>query len=294
MEPSYQRTVVVGVDGSAEALVAARWAVWQATLRGLDLQLVYSYPLPIKDGTVSGSLFDDFADAGQTVLSDARAALEVPATVAVSSLFAQTLPALLMQRLSQSAALVVVGQHAVAWYDRSGRGSVASPLAHHAGCPVVVVPPTWRRRQHERRPVVVALEGGLAAVPALDFAFDEAALLESEVVALHADTGGPPGLSEAAEHNIAELVGRARAGRRATPARVVSARGATPRVVLTAARDAALLVVGAPHTEGLVAWTRSTAHRVMSSVECPMVVVPRHQRRPVVPVLARADMLMAS
>jgi nucleotide-binding universal stress UspA family protein len=291
MEPSYARTIVVGVDGSPESLVAARYAVWQAELRGLDVQLIYSYPLPLMDVPVSGSFVDDFRLAGQTVLADAAAALEVPPSVTLTTLVAETLPALLMERLSRSTPLMVVGQHATAWYDRLGRGSVASPLAHHAGCPVVVVPPTWRLGQHDRSPVVVALDGAATCVAALEFAFGEAELMGAEVVALHADLSGVPAQAEVAERNVAELVARARAGHPGTAARAVSVRGDTQHVLLTAAQDAALLVVGHPHSSGFAVWTRSVARRVMTTVECPMVIVSGSQRRSAPP---RPEVLVAS
>lgn len=291
MEPGYERTIVVGVDGSTESLVAARYAVWQAALRGLDVQLVHSCPLPLMDVPVCGSFIDDFRQAGQTVLADAVAALEVPPGVTLSTLVADTLPALLMQRLSRSTPLMVVGQHATAWYDRLSRGSVASPLAHHAGCPVVVVPPTWRDGQHDGRPVVVALDGAATCVAALDLAFREAELLGAEVVALHADLNEGAGRSEAAERNVTELVARARADRPGTAVRVVSVRGDTPHVLLTAAHDAALLVVGHPHSPGFAAWTRSVARRVMTAVECPMLIAAGPQASSAPP---RPEVLVAS
>lgn len=294
MEPTCERTVVVGVDGSPEALVAARWAVWQAALRGLDVQLVYSYPLPLMDAPVCSSFFDDFAEAGRTVLAEALGALEVPPAVAVSTLVAETLPTLLMQRLSRTAVLVVVGQHATAWYDRLGRGSVVSPLAHHAGCPVVVVPPTWRQGGDDGRPVVVAVDGEATAAAALDLAFDEAAMRGAEVVALHADAGRTPEQTEAAERDVAALLARARAGRPATPARVVAVRGDASKVILAAAQSAALLVVGPPHTEGRTTWTRSVARHVLTTVECPLVVMPRHRSGPGSPVLTRSDVVLVA
>lgn len=278
MTPGAERTVVVGVDGSPEALVAARWGVHQAELRGLDVLLVYSYPLPLMDVPVADSFVDDFRAAGRTVLEDAAAALEVPASVVLTTQVAETLPAVLMQQLSRSAPLVVVGQHATAWYDRLGRGSIASPLAHHSGCPVVVVPPTWSRRRGDGRPVVVALDGHVPSRDALTFAFEEAELLGSEVVALHAVAAGTMGETEAAGLNIAEVLARARAEHPGTPARVATVRGDARQVILSAAQTAALLVVGPPHTEGLASWTLSVARRVMGSVDCPMAVVPRRRR----------------
>jgi nucleotide-binding universal stress UspA family protein len=293
MESSDERTVVVGVDGSPEALVAARYALWQASLRGFDVLLVYSYPLPLVDAPVTESFVDGFREAGRTVLADAVAALQVPPGVQLSTHLAETLPAVLMQRLSQSAPLVVVGQHAVAWYDRLGRGSVASPLAHHSGCPVAVVPPAWREGQQNGRPVVVALDGEVASRSALEFAFDEAELLGSDVVALHAVLDGTAEETESAERNVAELLAGVREDHPDTSARVVTVRGDTQRVILAAAASAAVLVVGPPHTEGLAVWIRSVARRVMNTIECPMIIVPRHRRRLRSSVSARPEVLVA-
>jgi nucleotide-binding universal stress UspA family protein len=273
-----ESTVVVGVDGSPEALVAARYALVQADRRRLDVLLVYGYPMPLMDTSVTGVVLDGLLEAGRGVLADAVAALDVPAGVTVRTQVAETLPAVLMQRLSQSAELMVVGQHATAWYDRLGRGSVASPLAHHSGCPVVVVPPSWRQGRRDRLPVVVALDGETASHAALELAFDEAALLGSGVVALHAVTGDGPE-AESADRNVAALLAGVRADHPGTTARVWTVRGDPQRVIVSAARDAALLVVGPPHAEGTAAWTRSVARRVMSSVDCPLVVVPGRRRR---------------
>jgi nucleotide-binding universal stress UspA family protein len=294
MEPSYERTVVVGVDGSPESLVAARFAVWQATLRALDVLLVYSYPLPLVDTPVSCSFIDDFRRAALTVVDDAVVALEVPASVTLTTEVAETLPGLLMQRMSRSAPLVVVGQHATAWYDRLGRGSVASPLAHHSGCPVVVVPPSWRRRAQDARPVVVAMDGEVSTTDALTYAFEQAALLGAEVVALHAVPEASGGGSEAAGRNIAELLAAAGAAHPGTPARVVTVRGEPRHVILTAAQSAAVLVVGPPHTEGIALWTSSVARKVMNLVECPIVVVPRRPRLRSTTTQPPSELLVAS
>lgn len=186
---------------------------------------------------------------------------------------------MLMRRLSQSAPLVVVGQHATAWYDRLGRGSVASPLAHHSGCPVVVVPPTWRQGERDGRPVVVALDGEVDSLAALELAFDEAGRLSADLVALHVVPGGTATQTDPAERTVADLLASVRTDHPGTVSQFVTVRGDTQRAILFAAQSAALLVVGLPHTEGLAVWTRSLARRVMTSVECPMVVVPRRRRR---------------
>ena len=291
MQQSYERTVVVGVDGSPGALVAARYALGAAARRGLDVLLVYGYPLPLIDAPVMGDFFESLQEAGRSVLDDAVVALEIPPTVRVSTQVAEGMPAVTMQRLSQSARLMVVGQHSTAWYDRLGQGTVASPLAHRSGCPVVVVPPAWRERRQERRPVVVALDGEVTGRAALEFAFDEAELLGSTVVALHAVAGGTPSETEATERNVDALLAGVRADHPSTTARVTTVRGDPKQLILSAAQSAAVLVCGPPHSEGFAVWTRSMARRVLTSVECPMVIVPSRLR---VSTPTRPDVLVAS
>jgi nucleotide-binding universal stress UspA family protein len=46
-EQSHHRLIIVGVDGSAEAEAAARWAVREAELREDDVLLVHAYEVPL-------------------------------------------------------------------------------------------------------------------------------------------------------------------------------------------------------------------------------------------------------
>jgi nucleotide-binding universal stress UspA family protein len=46
-EQSHRRLIIVGVDGSAEAEAAAKWAVREAELREDDVLLVHAYEVPL-------------------------------------------------------------------------------------------------------------------------------------------------------------------------------------------------------------------------------------------------------
>jgi nucleotide-binding universal stress UspA family protein len=46
-EQASRRVIIVGVDDSAEAEAAARWAVREAELRKADVLLVHAYDVPI-------------------------------------------------------------------------------------------------------------------------------------------------------------------------------------------------------------------------------------------------------
>jgi universal stress protein family protein len=79
------------------------------------------------------------------------------------------------------------------------------------GALVAGVTSTWREGRHERRRIVVTLDGEVAARAAPEYALDEAGLLGVEVVALHAVPGGTKAETESAERNVAELLAGVRA-----------------------------------------------------------------------------------
>src|SRR5688572_5255166 len=73
---SRSKPVVVGVDGSATALLAVRWAAERARRDGVPLRLVHAYHLPI--GYPSGvteeeSVLDVLRREGRRWLAEARA-----------------------------------------------------------------------------------------------------------------------------------------------------------------------------------------------------------------------------
>ena len=102
----------------------------------------------------------------------------------VGTLIELASPVMMLRRVSETAALVVIGGHHFNLIDRLLTGPVASPVAAQADCPVVVVPGGWSRTAVGIRPIVVALDGQTAATAALDFAFAEAELRRCGVTAL--------------------------------------------------------------------------------------------------------------
>lgn len=151
--------IVVGIDGSAEADRALRWAVAEAASRGGYLHLVaaswhvvWVRYLMLPFGWLPGSarsILDAAASEVRSLVPDLRFTQEVvnePAAMALID-------------ASEGAALLVLGgqrQH-----SRSGSfhaGSVAVYCTRYAHCPVVVVPglehdrPTTRHRRWTRRP----------------------------------------------------------------------------------------------------------------------------------------------
>jgi nucleotide-binding universal stress UspA family protein len=87
---------------------------------------------------------------------------------------------------SRHAALLVLGDRGTGGFHGMIAGSVAVRAATHAVCPVVVV----RGHQRPDGPVVVGVDGSGNSSAALEFAADEADRRGTDLVALHAWTGG--------------------------------------------------------------------------------------------------------
>ena len=188
------RAVVVGVDGSADALRAVRWAVPEARRRRAVLRLVHAFAWT-DDRMVGmpGLGREDYGDrlraAAQRGLSAAAAvASELDRTVPVESELVLGTAAGVLVEQSQSAELAVVGDRGRGRITSMLAGSVAVGVAAHAACPVVVVrgsatavggPPT------QPPPVVVGVDGTPLSEAALAFAFDAASTRSAPLLAVH-------------------------------------------------------------------------------------------------------------
>lgn len=271
-----RRRVVVGVDSSSQALVAARYAVKQASVRGLDLLLVHAYPLPPLEAGLAGDVFTCCREAAEAVVADIVVKLDIPESVRVTTLVGQTAPVLLLEQAAQSARLVVVGQDHVGFFERLLVGSVAAPFCKQAPCPVVVVPRAWQPGPENHAPVVVALAHGLAGSEALDLGFEEAALSKTNVVALRAVRHAEPDVEVGMEEQgFAELMARYVGVYPDVSVQVRSVVGDPDRVIIESSKSASLLVVSSPRATGRGSWMRSVARRVLNQTQCPIAVIPR-------------------
>lgn len=279
MDPTRTATgagpVVVGVDGSLEAAEAAQYAALAADARGVDLLLVHGFSPPAGPGSTGQHGRAAALGAAQRVADDTLTQVRVPPGLHVHSHVEAGTPGALLLRLSEGAALVVLGQHVFDVSDQLVAGSVAGPLASTAPCPVVVVPRGWSRVARRSRTVAVALDGAGSAAPVLAFAFNEAARSQSPVVALH---GVVPHESAAtAAASVRDLEEILAGSRQSYPDLAVSVRMMTGEVaaaVLDASARVRLVVVGRPHGRfGRRRWHRSVALAVLATAGCPLAVV---------------------
>jgi nucleotide-binding universal stress UspA family protein len=179
--------------------------------------------------------------------------------------------------------------------ERLTEGSLAGPLAARASCPIVVVPPYHRQRgPHAEDEVVVALDATSAAEAALQFGFEEAALRQARLVALHAsppDLTGADALreSEAERRTLAEMLAGWKADFPEVSVQTVVLSGEPQDLIVQASRNAGLMIVGRPHGSLIGRWSRSVAHTVLKRTRCPIAVVP-----PSTALRSRVSRLMAT
>ena len=297
--------VVVGYDASASAKTAVGWAAEEAARRSLPLTVVYAADYTgLVGGPISmspalpGVSVDEakrIAEGGAELVRARRSDVEVHAAT-----FAGSASTVLI-RESRAAAIVVVGTRGHG--DAAGvlLGSVASRVAAHARCPVVVARGEDVVVTGADRPVVVGVDGSPSAGAALDAAIvraGEAGAALRIVCAWRPTAPGDweheywlavgPGTApdetarEAAERVVADA---AAAVRRVAPDLTVetSVRGGdAAAAVLAAADDAGLVVVGARGRGSLASLLLgSVSHGVVHGARCPVMIVRAPASEPV-------------
>ena len=272
--------VVVGIRDKQPT--ALRFALREAHRTETGLRVIHSAGLPAQSVAAQAGpeIVEALREAGQKVLDDARHFIEQEVTpVPVTYALASAAPIEALEAEARMASTVVIGADNISWPDRLLGGAIASHVALHAACPVVVVPerayPTALTGG-----VVIALDGDTPARGPLQFAFEQAAARGDVLHVLHAI---PPATampdSEAIRANIGEIL----AG--------WSDRYAGVRVLLSFPIDEAddaclraterseLVVVGRPHRHALpFALARPLAADVVRHARSPVAVVPAEYR----------------
>jgi nucleotide-binding universal stress UspA family protein len=165
-------------------------------------------------------------------------------------------------------------------------GSTANSVVAGASCPVIVVPDDTSVTVSERRSVVVGVKGR-SDDEVLAFAFDEAAVRDTDLIAVHTwqDTEVDPAyltisplidwarVRDEEARVLAEALAGWRDKRPDVVVREVVLRDKPARGLLAAALTAELLVLGHRRRNRLAALT-STTHGVVHRAACPVAVVP--------------------
>jgi nucleotide-binding universal stress UspA family protein len=190
MSSPMRAPVVVGVDGSPESRTAVDLGAWEADRRRVPLRLVHGYQPPVMYGPAVAIAYDataPLAYARTLVDAEAERVRQRHPELRVSTAVLIGDPGLVLIDESADAVLVVVGSRGVSSFHSLLLGSVCARVAAHARVPVVVVRPT----APHARGVVVGVDGSPGSVPAVEFAFAEAAARGTGLTAVYAWTVPP-------------------------------------------------------------------------------------------------------
>jgi nucleotide-binding universal stress UspA family protein len=137
--------VVVGIDGSPGSEAALRFALEEARLRELSLRIVCAWEAPATAyvGEAFAPTADIFLEAehdAEVVLRTTLQRLAPDAAVRAEAVSVEGHPATVLVEQARDAVLLVVGSRGRGAATSLLLGSVSKSVAHHAPCPLVIVP----------------------------------------------------------------------------------------------------------------------------------------------------------
>ncbi|MFD5856843.1 universal stress protein [Streptomyces chartreusis] len=269
--------VVVGVDGSLNAVRALDWASDEAARRGTQLRVVYAVP--------------DRDEAGPVLVSAAARVRERHPAVSVVTRAAAGSAARALVRESEGADLTVVGTRGFGGVTGLLAGSVSLRLAAHLPGPLLVV-----RGDHPcdgERSVLLGLEDDSDA-DAASYAFHEAERRGARLKVLHSThryitpelpsliPATSPGQRRRAQNDLAEEavprfnLAQLREEHPEVGVDTRTVRSGPARALLDATRESAVVVIGAHRrTSRPGPRVGPVAHTLLHRSHCPVVLVPQ-------------------
>lgn len=299
-DTTHLRTIVVGVDGSAGASRAIRWAATEAAATSSRLRLVNAWDVPdVFSPGMPGPYIqaDEIAQGAHRILEraehEARRDL-AGRPVPIDTLAVRARPADGLLGACDHADLLVVGTRGRGGFASLLLGSVAHTCAHRTPIPLVVV-------GHEvpgpgSGPIVVGADGSDGGRAAVGWAVAEASRLGCSLRVVHAwdlpgraIDGPPPFLVpdidpatvRGLRDRYREEAARAAAELGATvPTEVVISCPGPAESLVAASSTASLVVVGSRGRGGLAGLLLgSVGQQVLHHSACPVVVVPHARHR---------------
>lgn len=183
--------VVAGVDGSAAALTAVRWAAREAAMRHVPLKLVHALGV---DELLAGMTLppgegvrEKLRAQGWELLTEAKRAARAVRPIDVTLELATGAPGPALVAAAREACLLAVASSGKGRFlSGLAIGSTAVQAAAHAVAPVVVVRGDASDRNGWSGPVVVGIDGSPLSESALGYAFEEASARGASLTAVHA------------------------------------------------------------------------------------------------------------
>ncbi|MDV2476758.1 universal stress protein [Rhodococcus zopfii] len=292
MSTHVTKAVVAGLDGSATAAAAARWAAALAARLDLPLRLVHALP---SEGIfysesavlIQSQMFDQLRADGEKLLADVSDLIraEQPGLTVESYIGPGPATNSLLEA-ADDAHVVVVGATGAGAIENFLLGSTVLRIANHAPCPVVV----WRGDNTNPlpndKPIVVGVDGSELSSTAVAHAFKLADALGVPLVAAHSwigdaalGTGATAALVDwdAVQESETAVFAEALAGKQDeypdVEVRRVVERGPAAKVLLGQLDDAQLVVVGS-HGRGqfAAALLGSTSQNLVHKAPCPVLI----------------------
>ncbi len=278
-------SIVVGVDESAGAAEALRWAAREGELHGWPVTAVLCWGYVEQHHGTTPPRFDptytvvDTTAALPTIVG--RVLGEGAATVEC-----RTVNDLAPRGLLEAAAdasLLVLGARGLGSIRELMLGSVSQHCLHQATIPVAIVRADVAGSRFGPKRIVVGIDGSETSQRALDWALDEARVRKAGVEVVHAwnapSIAVPPAdaytpLDDAARNLVEQALGQADTTR-VTTVRSVVRRGSGGEVLVRLTDGADLVVVGSRGLGGFKGLLLgSVSHQVTHHARCPVVVVP--------------------
>jgi nucleotide-binding universal stress UspA family protein len=183
MSAQRRPSVIVGIDGSRDGLIALDWAVMHAARRHWPIRGIHvvdhsrrAPPLPAAPERDDGSeILDDAADE-LARLDHPDARLEIR----------HGNPAEVLLEVSRDASLLVIGRRGAGGFAELAMGSTSQVCTALAPTALVVVPDCWQPDGPEQGEVAVGVDGSSSCQDALCFGFEVVSLTASELVAVNA------------------------------------------------------------------------------------------------------------
>lgn len=286
------RPVVVGLDGTEEALQAVRYGVHEAQRRGCGLRLVHAAHAYAPTAPMLPLIsVDSVEEVGNRVVSSAAGLVyELTADqLPVEKIVRTGPPSHILAQEGEDACLVVLGRSGRSRLGRIFAGSTGSGVAGRARCPVVTVPSWWEASQRYGR-VLVGVEHANHDQEALAVGFSAASERGAELTLLHAwSLQGPydelvtrrerEEWQQGLQSSIDVAVKDWRASYPEVPVRVEVTHQRAVEALAERSADVDLLVVGRHgHHAFREAHVGSVARTVMRESSCPVAVAPTQWR----------------
>ncbi|HEY6749349.1 MAG TPA: universal stress protein [Mycobacteriales bacterium] len=286
---TYEGAVVVAVDDRDPDIPVLDWAAAEAAYRGTRLLVCHvcewqsgqQAPRPMYES--GDATKADLRIGPERVVGAALDQLRRHhPDLAVTGAIGTGNPTRGLLTVGKEAALIVVGARGVDGFAGLLMGSVSGQVAEHASCPVVVV----RAARAGAADVVVGIDGSPESAHALELGLEQARRTGGALIALHAYRLPPvaaayapePGVNTTSHRELAERTLTAALGEveAANPDVKIERRvqhGPAARLLLAAAADAAVLVVGARGLGGFTGLVvGSVSQQVLRHAHCPVLV----------------------